>query len=262
MLRTRVWTAAAILPAILAVVVFSSATFFSCFVGALAGWGLHEIASVRRARTACHFLTIFGVGGSLAALSLYRLGIGPWLPGLVVAAMTAMVARVGLYGLDQEALKGGWLNLIGAIYVGALFPYFALLRNGPRGIATTIFILALVIASDSGSYFAGRLMGRTKLLPRVSPNKTVEGALGGLLAAALVGLAGGPWFAPNQSYSKLLMFSLIIASLAQLGDLAGSAYKRVCGVKDFGRIFPGHGGLLDRTCSLVFAVAFTYYQIQ
>jgi phosphatidate cytidylyltransferase len=260
-LRTRVWTAAAILPAILAATLFSNPTLFSYFIGALAGWGLQEIASVRRASTAYDFITIFGVGGLLAALALDGFEIGGWLPVLVAAAMTAIVARVGFFGSDRP-VKDGLLNLIGAVYVGGLFPYFALLRNRPHGVAAMILMLALVIASDSGAYFAGRSLGRIKLLPRVSPNKTVEGALGGLVAAAIVGSAIGPWLAPSLNSLQVLVFSSIIAGLAQLGDLAGSAYKRVCGVKDFGWIFPGHGGLLDRACSLVFAAAFTYYRMQ
>jgi phosphatidate cytidylyltransferase len=116
-----------------------------------------------------------------------------------------------------------------------------------------------VVASDSGAYFVGRSLGRVKLLPRVSPNKTVEGAIGGLAASIVAALALRPLLASQWSIGAAVTMAVAVGVLAQFGDLAGSAFKRVAGVKDSGWIFPGHGGLLDRTCSLVFAAAFTYY---
>ena len=120
-------------------------------------------------------------------------------------------------------------------------------------------MLLLVVASDSGAYFVGRSMGRIKLLPTVSPNKTVEGAIGGLATCIISALILRSLFAPEISMPSMVFLAFGVGALAQLGDLANSAYKRVAGVKDSGWIFPGHGGLLDRTCSLVFAVVLTYY---
>jgi phosphatidate cytidylyltransferase len=143
--------------------------------------------------------------------------------------------------------------------VGALFPYFALLHDRPGGIAVIILILLLVIASDTGAYFVGSWMGRTRLAPRVSPKKTVEGAIGGLALCLLAGLLLRRPLVPEWSVGQTVALSAAIGVLAQLGDLAGSALKRSAGVKDSGWIFPGHGGLLDRTCSMVFATVLTYY---
>ena len=148
---------------------------------------------------------------------------------------------------------------MGAAYVGVLFPYFALLRNRPGGIGMLLMVILLVVVSDSGAYFVGRFMGRTKLAPSLSPHKTVEGAVGGLFATMAAGwllfkMIGGSW-----DMGSVVLFSAMISLLAQLGDMAGSALKRAAGVKDSGWIFPGHGGLLDRACSLVFAVFFAYY---
>jgi phosphatidate cytidylyltransferase len=259
-LRTRVWTAAAILPPLLAIIGFSSPAFFTCFTAALCGWGLYEIASVRRANAA-DFGLIFGIGGGLAVLLLHGFAFAGCVVSLVVVAMTAITARVGVFGPDC-GITDSAMSLLGALYVGALFPYFALVRNKPHGTATTVLMLILVVASDTGAYFAGRSLGRRKLVERVSPNKTAEGALGGLIATVIAGWIAGPFLAPRLSFAQLFVYSSLTGILAQLGDLAGSAYKRVSGVKDFGWILPGHGGLLDRTCSLVFAVAFTYYFIQ
>jgi phosphatidate cytidylyltransferase len=102
-------------------------------------------------------------------------------------------------------------------------------------------------------------MGRTKLAPSVSPNKTVEGAVGGLIATTVAGWVLFKIIGVSWNLASVLLFSAMISILAQLGDLASSALKRAAGVKDSGWIFPGHGGLLDRTCSLVFALVFAYY---
>jgi phosphatidate cytidylyltransferase len=172
--------------------------------------------------------------------------------------MCALVVLVGTSGAEKTP-KGAPLEIAGALWVGVLFPYFALLRNLGGGIAAIIMMLLVVIASDTGAYFGGRVLGAHKLAPRVSPNKTIEGSVAGLIASIGAGLILRPWAIPHWSLSETAALSGMIAVLAQVGDLAGSAFKRVAGVKDSGWIFPGHGGLLDRTCSLVFAAAFSYY---
>jgi phosphatidate cytidylyltransferase len=155
------------------------------------------------------------------------------------------------------------LAFTGAAYVGALFPYFALLRNRPSGVNWLIAVILLAVASDTGAYFVGRSIGRRKLAEKVSPNKTVEGAVGGMIATVAAGFILSRVFSliPASTWhtGAVIFFSAMISLLAQLGDLANSAFKRAVGVKDSGWIFPGHGGLLDRTCSLVFAIVFTYY---
>ncbi len=258
MLRTRLLTAAVLLPAVGALVVFSPDWFFTIFVATAAIWGLYEVAAMTGA---LHLVAIplFAVVGGVPLFGLLYGGDVGWLPVLVILMMLALVRRVAVGGGAHGELRGPRLVFIGAAYVGVLFPYFALLRNGPGGIGMLLLVILLVVVSDSGAYFVGRYMGRTKLAPRVSPNKTVEGAAGGLIATMAAGLLlfqmrDGSWDA-----GRVLLFSAMISLLAQLGDLAGSALKRAAGVKDSGWIFPGHGGLLDRTCSLVFAVVFAYY---
>lgn len=257
MLRTRLLTAAVLLPAVGALVVFAPAWFFTIFIAVAAIWGLYEVAAMTGA---LHMVAIplFAVVGGVPLFGLLYGGDVVWLPVLVILMMLALVARVAVAG-GAAASRGPRLVFIGAAYVGVLFPYFALLRNGPGGIEMLLLVILLVVVSDSGAYFVGMYLGRTKLAPNVSPNKTVEGAAGGLIATMAAGLLlfqirGGTWNA-----GPALLFSAMISLLAQLGDLAGSALKRSAGVKDSGWIFPGHGGLLDRTCSLVLAVVFAYY---
>lgn len=257
MLRTRLWTALIALPAVLAMVVFAPAWLFSAFIAVLTAWGLWEIGAMTNASVVQALILIFAGGGTAAILLLG--GATPWIaPAAVISLMLILVAQVGLGG--GASVRRGWVFvLIGALWVGVLFPYFALLRNGAGGVPIVVLMFLLVVVSDSGAYFAGRWKGRIKLLPRVSPNKTVEGAIGGLAACVAAGIVLRGVLASQWSLGSIVLLAAGIGVLAQLGDLAGSAFKRVAGVKDSGWIFPGHGGLLDRTCSLVFAAAFTYY---
>ena len=133
------------------------------------------------------------------------------------------------------------------------------MRNGPNGIALLVLMLLLVILADTGAYFVGRAIGRHKLAFKVSPGKTIEGAIGGIIASIAGGLILRPLLVAEWSIGRMILFAAMVAVLAIIGDLANSAFKRVAGVKDSGWIFPGHGGLLDRTCSLVFAAVLTYY---
>jgi phosphatidate cytidylyltransferase len=177
---------------------------------------------------------------------------------LVILAMITLTLFVGLYGPASLAVSPLLITL-GTLWVGVLFPYFALLRNAPHGIGAIILMVLLVVASDSGAYFVGRAIGRRKLLPLVSPNKTVEGAIGGLAAVIVFAVILRPFLIPQIPVRAALLLALGIGILAQIGDLANSAFKRICGVKDSGWLFPGHGGLMDRACSLLFAATLTYY---
>ena len=267
MLRTRLWTAIVALPAVIAMVLLAPAVVFNAFIATLAAWGLYEIGAMTHVG-AIEAIALAFSGGLPAGVLFINAG-GPWLaPTLVIGAMTALVIEVGVNGAEN-ALCGGenkyrraGFVILGALWVGVLFPYFAFLRNAHNGRATVVMMLLLVVASDSGAYFAGRLIGRKRLAPRVSPNKTVEGAAGGLAACVLAGLVLRGWLTPGLAGASIAVLALGVGVLAQLGDLAGSAFKRVAGVKDSGWIFPGHGGLLDRTCSLVFPVVFTYYYLR
>ena len=264
MLQTRLWTAIVALPATIAIILFAPNAAFTAFIAILIAWGLYEIIAMTHPSvldTTCMIL----IGVCFAAV--VELG-GPhgfkWLP-VAIALLTGLmmlqlVVRVAQKGADA-VLRNRWLLAAGALWVGVLFPYFALLRNHPGGIPIIILMLLLVVASDSGAYFVGRSLGRTKLLPRVSPNKTVEGAIGGLAACVVAGIILRPLLAPSWRIGSAIIMAVVVGVLAQFGDAAGSAFKRVAGVKDSGWIFPGHGGLLDRTCSLVFATAFTYYYL-
>jgi len=127
----------------------------------------------------------------------------------------------------------------------------------PQGPRVLLFLLVLLWVGDTLAYFTGRAVGRHKLAPEVSPGKTWEGAAANLAGSVLVGLVAARWIAVPRLH---LLVLAVLANLAgQLGDLTESAYKRSAGAKDSGTLLPGHGGMLDRLDSLIFAAPVVWY---
>lgn len=132
---------------------------------------------------------------------------------------------------------------------------FVRLRLGAEGLAVCLWLLALTWAVDSGAYAAGRMIGGARLVPRISPNKTWAGLIGGIVAATVVGLIAGLIAAPAGVWWRLAALSGVLAIVEQMGDLAESYAKRRFGAKDSGSLIPGHGGLLDRLDGMLAVVA-------
>jgi phosphatidate cytidylyltransferase len=272
-LRTRLLTAAVALPAVLAAILFLPAWGFALFIALVALWGIYEVAEMTGRASGPPLAECLVVGIASALYSFFLAGAGNFAWAILTAAFLVMlfpVVEVESRGVDGTLAQWngsslGYFNpmralaLAGACYTGLLFPYFALLRNSTQGIDLLILMLLLVVCTDSGAYFTGRAVGRHKLALRVSPGKTVEGAIGGIVASVIAGLILRGWLVPKWTIEATAGFAAIVAVLAIIGDLINSAFKRIAGVKDSGWVFPGHGGLLDRTCSLVLAAVLTYY---
>ena len=123
------------------------------------------------------------------------------------------------------------------------------------------FLLLVTSAADTGAYYVGTLYGRHRLAPTISPKKTVEGLVGGLIGAIIVAYAAHWWFLPELSGLDCLILGTILTITGLWGDLAESAMKRSVGMKDSGGILPGHGGMLDRLDSLLFTAPVFYYYV-
>lgn len=137
----------------------------------------------------------------------------------------------------------------GALVLLPMFVALILLyRVGPEKL---LFALLIVWAADAGAYFAGKKFGRVKLAPSISPGKTWEGVLGGLLVVAVLAIVGAQW--ADASLAVLLPFCMAVAAVSVVGDLTVSMFKRTAGIKDSGNLFPGHGGVLDRIDSVAAA---------
>lgn len=187
-------------------------------------------------------------------------------PGWGHAALIAAVAVPALWPVlavrPATALADWSAVTLGVMYYGWLGSHAVLLRELPDGRDWLFVGLFGVFATDSGAYFVGRSIGRHHLAPRISPHKTWEGAVGGWAGGLIVILVLRSVFGLPLSGRETFLLALVLPVIAQLGDLAKSALKRSVGVKDFGRIMPGHGGMADRIDSLLFAVPVLYFWLQ
>ncbi|MFS0727876.1 phosphatidate cytidylyltransferase [Paenibacillus sp. 1P07SE] len=168
-------------------------------------------------------------------------------PALTLWLLMFVLLSVTVITRNRIAVDQAAMLLLGSLYIGFGFSAMIAVRLiEPHGLFYTALAFGCIWASDIGAYFCGRAFGRHKLWPAISPNKTIEGAAGGILLAVVVALVcallAPQWIAPGQA----LLIGLVAAVAGQLGDLIQSAYKRVKGIKDTGNLLPGHGGVLDR----------------
>lgn len=168
-----------------------------------------------------------------------------------------------LMGLFLITITFDWFTPMDASYI---FTMLMLLSTALRSVFLTVsygrielvYILVVTYLTDTGAYFAGYFFGKNKLNERISPKKTIEGAIGGWAVGALSGLVFAYFLVDRLPFSFLVVTSLILPIVAQLGDLAFSSIKRYFNIKDFGMVFPAHGGVLDRIDSLLFSLM-TFY---
>ncbi|MCI3918989.1 phosphatidate cytidylyltransferase [Paenibacillus sp. TRM 82003] len=174
-----------------------------------------------------------------------------WLLMFLFFALT--VVSQNRTSIDKIALL-----FIGVVYIGVGFHYMIYTRLMENGLFWTLLLFGCIWLTDVGAYFAGRLLGKHLLWPSISPKKTIEGAVGGVIIA--VATAAAFAFAEPEllSWKEAIAIGLIVSVLGQLGDLIQSAYKRVRNIKDSGSILPGHGGILDRTDSWIIVFPFVH----
>jgi phosphatidate cytidylyltransferase len=183
--------------------------------------------------------------------------------------LAVLALSIWLRGVDGQPLSSAAITIFGALYTGGTLSYLYALRyfgyavGDTAGALVVILPVVLTWASDTGAYFTGRVIGGPKLIPSVSPAKTISGAVGGVLAtvaacAAFVHLLLRPQAHLAFSPLGLIVFAVCISVTAQIGDLTESLLKREAKVKDSGTFFPGHGGVLDRLDSLFFVLPVAY----
>lgn len=153
-------------------------------------------------------------------------------------------------------------TLFGVVYLGVLLPLPGLLREMPHGYFWVFLLAGCTFMADSAAYFAGKKFGKTKLAPKVSPNKTVEGLVGGVLGSIFAAYVCKKLFWDAFPFSSCLFLGMAIALVGTVGDLCESLIKRSVNAKDSGQMIPGHGGLLDRIDALLFTSPFVYYYVK
>lgn len=257
--RLRFFSALLLIPPFLLLVQFGSPFHFSLLVAAAIAFCAWE------------FAWLCPVGGSAGVAGLTILGSLAWhgaiawganpalLPPIAAALVVLTLTRTLTTGADFRigVTQAAWA-LLGVLYLGGLLVYGSLLRGGPEGRQFIYFLMFTTWAGDTGAYYLGSRWGRRPLAPRVSPKKTVEGGLGGIAATVLVAALGSGWIWPRLPVGTAIWLGVVLALVGMIGDLAESAVKRAAGVKDSGAIIPGHGGVLDRLDSLIFATPVLY----
>jgi phosphatidate cytidylyltransferase len=261
-LRVRFATAAAAIPLLLAIILYGPAWLLVSVVVVLAVLSVGEYASMAfPTRPGERALTL--LLGTLLVVGMAAANRAPHLLGAVLATivMVGLIWTLLLRRDCEAGLHDLGLSLVGVFYTGLLLPHFIWLSGIEHGALWVIFVLLVCMAGDTAGYAVGHALGRHKLAPHVSPGKTVEGSIAIVIGSLLAGATAQLIFLPQRKWTEVLLLSVAIAILGQLGDLSESIMKRTFRVKDSGWLFPGHGGILDRIDSLVFPVTFLYYYL-
>ncbi|MBB4635757.1 phosphatidate cytidylyltransferase [Longimicrobium terrae] len=268
---TRVGVALAGIPVVIAAAYFGE-WVLAALLAAIAALTARELfrMAARKAPRPLELLGMMGAAGMILGAAIDpRMGLANPVPAavLVVLTMTVATAAIWTRGVEGEPFLSLAITVFGAGYAG-LLAFGLFLRHLPgvddplHGTAILFAPILLTWVSDTAAYFGGRAMGKHKLIPRVSPGKTVEGALsavaGSLLAGAGYAVLLGRFPAYHPTILQGAVFGLLVSVFAQVGDLAESLLKRDVGVKDSGTLLPGHGGALDRFDSLLFTLPLGY----
>jgi len=209
-----------------------------------------------------------GTERALVILIGLAFGVAVYLqPGAGVAwgmAAVVLVAALILARPDDMPTAGARLGVagFGIFYVAGLMVSLPLLHRRPDGSLWVTLAIAVTFVCDTGAYFAGRSLGRHKLAPAVSPGKTVEGGVGGLLAAFGFTVLARYTFFPALTWLDCVLVGVAAGTLGPIGDLTESLLKRSAGVKDSGNLIPGHGGMLDRIDAVLFVGAYVYWHVR
>lgn len=233
---------------------FKGGVVFAYTMFALGAMGLFELARMRDINyfNMIGLIATFGLGNVLIPGD-YLYSFSDYFNPFMMFFLSAMALLIStVYRHQTFNIEDAALIVFGALYIGMGFNSVITMRD--MGLDTILFLFLVIWSTDTGAYISGRLFGKHSLAPQISPNKTIEGAIGGVLSAILIGGLFMKYFQPNlgqTNHAYLLIMTL--SMVGQFGDLVESAYKRHFGVKDSGNLLPGHGGVLDRFDSTIFA---------
>ena len=270
MLKKRVVTALWGIPLLIAIIWFGGKLGFTILV---ALWGVLAIFEFYRMVAAAKVppLTYFGLiwtllfilsrDSDLLSILAPHFNLNLLTPLLLTSTILLPLIWLLLRRQKEEAFISWAWTIAGILYVGWLLSYLVALRGVDAGRDWVFFALFTTFGSDTIAFFAGRALGRHYLAPGISPSKTWEGAIAGVFGAIIFSLLLVTLLGLPLSYGQAILLGLLVSIFGQLGDLTESLFKRNMGVKDSGRLIPGHGGILDRMDSVVFAGIVVYYYV-
>jgi phosphatidate cytidylyltransferase len=281
-LKKRLMTAAVAVPILLLLIYVGGIPFLLLIITfIIAGiWELNRIMENRGYHPQPEISLLAGAGMALVAYSGNALYLNMY---LTLALLAILIFQLGRQDVSL-AMNGFSTTIAGVFYIGWLLSHAVLVRNFGLSLRTesvksafllrdshlghdvglffTIMVLACVFLNDTGAYFAGKNLGKKKLAPTISPNKTWEGFWGGLATAWVTACLVNLVFQSHFSYWHCLAIGTLVAVFGTLGDLLESLIKRDAKIKDSGTFFPGHGGVLDRLDSILFSFPVVYYYLR
>ena len=262
MLSVRIATAAIALPCVFFLTVYAPVSLFSAGIFLMTTGGLYEYFRLIDSECSLSWRVGFFWGVVVALVvvtSNDHLVLPVFVAGFVIIFISTLQDPI-----PHRSIRTISLFCLGVVYLGMLLPFLVLIRQGEDGSSWVLFVLLIAMLGDTGGYIVGRSIGKRKLLPSVSPGKTVEGLLGGIATATLVG-AGLPFLFPeiipdgiSFGPKEACLLSIPVACVAVIGDLIASVLKRLAGVKDSGGVVPGIGGMLDLFDSLILSAPVGY----
>jgi phosphatidate cytidylyltransferase len=259
-LRARLTTAAVAIPLLLVLIYWAPPWALASVVAVLALLGVSEYAALAFATQPGDRILTLILGAAVIGAAM----LGPGKP-LVAALSVSVILAWGFVVLFRADFERGLSDVgaifIGVLYIGLLLPHFVWLHRLPEGSDWVTYVIAVGMVGDTTGYFVGRWLGRHRLAPRLSPGKTIEGAVGILIGSTMTGVAAKLSILNQRSWQEMLLLSLALGVVGQVGDLSESVMKRTFGAKESGWVFPGHGGVLDRIDSLLFPVVLVYYHL-
>ncbi|WP_454065053.1 phosphatidate cytidylyltransferase [Candidatus Nitrospira salsa] len=238
------------------------AAFFALIfiVASLAFW---EFTKVTLPTSPSSLSSTFWIG--LVGLLLAALQWTDYLLPIMISTFIVVVLLLIFMFIPQQLkqrLPQPVAILFGIFYIGLCLGHLLLIRQLNSGDLLIFFVILVTWAADTGGYYIGASIGKRPIAPRLSPKKTVEGFMAGIIFSVVLAILSHFWFLPSLSLLHCLIIGILLACVGLLGDLAESAFKRSAGVKDSGSLIPGHGGILDRIDSLLLtAPTFYYYML-
>jgi phosphatidate cytidylyltransferase len=260
MLRHRILTAVVGLPLLIAIIWFGEPwfTFLMAVMAGFASWEFYGMASRLKVRPITYFAIALVVLITVSPHCPYPSTLPILITSAIVISLICLLFR---YPRDQAFTNWAW-TIAGILYIGWMLSYWVGLRSLEAGRALVFLAMFTTFANDTGAFFVGRAWGKHALAPSISAGKTWEGSIGGLFCSIVASLLIGIIFKLSFSYWQIALLGFVISIFAQFGDLVESLLKRNTGVKDAGKLVPGHGGILDRLDSLIFTGVIVYYLVE
>ena len=258
----RVLTALVVAFLLLICLFWGGPVIFALLVWAVFSLGNKELLHLLYEKPAGFDLLFFWLIGTLAICGAYFRGMEGLFMALILGSLFSFLHWIPSFPKQNRFFEFMGKQIVSLWYLPLFFPFFVLIRADAQGISWIFFLLAVNAAGDIGAFYVGRNLGRHKLAPMISPQKTIEGSIGGLAANILVTWILKETLFTRYSWLPMVSLGLTIGIVSQVGDLLESMFKRTARVKDSGSILPGHGGFLDRVDSLLLPAPIVYFFIK